>query len=124
MVAAVPDKSPASYLILPQQKMIADTRHPACSSAASQPAHGAAGTRLTRASKQDAVVRSRGSSLLDDPARAGIDDDLAAPRSAAERLEHFLPRLRRRVSFVMAGLVQARPGHPRRSPGQSPGMTT
>ena len=34
--------------------------------------------------RQGAVVRSRASAPLDDPARAGIHDDVVTPRSAAD----------------------------------------
>ena len=50
---------------------------------ANKPAHGAAGARLACSSRQGAVVRSRPSSSLDDPARARIHDNLVTPRSAA-----------------------------------------
>jgi hypothetical protein len=43
-----------------------------------------AGARLACGSRQGAVVRSRASSSLDDPARAGIHDDLVTPRSSAD----------------------------------------
>jgi DeoR/GlpR family transcriptional regulator of sugar metabolism len=36
------------------------------------------------AGRQGAVVRPRASASLDDPARAGIHDDIVTPRSAAE----------------------------------------
>ena len=49
-----------------------------------QPAHRAAGARLACGSRQGAVVRSRAGAPLDDPARAGIHDNLVTPRSAAE----------------------------------------
>ena len=39
---------------------------------------------LACGSRQGAVVRSRASASLDDPARAGIPDNLVTPRSAAE----------------------------------------
>src|SRR2546426_826238 len=50
----------------------------------SQPAHRAAGTRLAGGSRQGAVVWSRASSSFDDPAPAGIPDDLVTPRSSAD----------------------------------------
>jgi len=51
-----------------------------------QPAYRAAGTRLACGCRQGAVVWSRASASLDDPARAGIHDDLVTPRSTAEWL--------------------------------------
>ena len=51
-----------------------------------QPAHGAAGARAACGGRQGAVVRPRARASLDDPARAGIHDDLVTPRSPAERL--------------------------------------
>ena len=48
-----------------------------------QPAHRAAGARLAGGSRQGAVVRPRAGAPLDDPARAGIHDDLVTPRPAA-----------------------------------------
>jgi hypothetical protein len=50
----------------------------------SQPAHRAAGARFACGSRQGAVVRSRASASLDDPARAGIPDNLVTPRSTTE----------------------------------------
>ena len=52
--------------------------------AGNEPAHRAAGARLACGGRQGAVVRSRASASLDDPARAGIHDDLVTPRSAAD----------------------------------------
>ena len=49
-----------------------------------QPAHRAAGPRRACGGRQGAVVRPRPSAPLDDPARAGIHDDLVTPGSAAE----------------------------------------
>jgi tetratricopeptide (TPR) repeat protein len=49
-----------------------------------QPAHRAAGARFACGSRQGAVVRSRASASLDDPARAGIPDNLVTPRSPTE----------------------------------------
>ena len=51
-----------------------------------QPAHRAAGARRAGGGGQGAVVRSRAGAPLDDPARAGIPDNLVTPRSAAERV--------------------------------------
>jgi hypothetical protein len=48
--------------------------------------HRAAGARLTCGGRQGAVVRSRASAPLADPARARIPDRLVTPRAAAERL--------------------------------------
>ena len=45
-----------------------------------QPAHRAAGARVACGGRQGAVVRSRASASLDDPARAGIPDNLVTPR--------------------------------------------
>ena len=50
----------------------------------SEPAHRAAGARSACGGRQGAVVRSRASASLDDPARAGIPDNLVTPRSATE----------------------------------------
>ena len=50
----------------------------------SQPAHRAAGARLACGSRQGAVVRPRAGASLDDPAGAGIPDNLVTPRPAAE----------------------------------------
>ncbi len=50
----------------------------------SQPAHRAAGARVACGSRQGAVVWSRTSASLADPARAGIHDDIVTPRSAAK----------------------------------------
>ena len=47
-------------------------------------AHRAARARLACGSRQGAVVRPRPGSPLDDPAGAGIHDDLVTPRSAAD----------------------------------------
>ena len=52
--------------------------------AGNEPAHRAAGARLAGGGRQGAVVRSRASSPLDDPARAGIHDDVVTPRSSAD----------------------------------------
>ena len=53
----------------------------------SQPAHRATGTGHACGSRQGAVNWSRARSSLDDPAGAGICDDLVTPRSTTERLE-------------------------------------
>ena len=50
----------------------------------SEPAHRAAGARRAGGGGQGAVVRPRAGAPLDDPARAGIHDDLVTPRSAAD----------------------------------------
>jgi len=55
-----------------------------CACAWNEPAHRAAGARRACGKRQGAGVRSRASSSLDDPARAGIHDDLVTPRSAAD----------------------------------------
>src|SRR5215510_14178211 len=52
----------------------------------SQPAHRAAGARFACGCRQGAVVRSRPGASLDNPARAGIPDNLVTPRSPAQRL--------------------------------------
>ncbi len=51
-----------------------------------QRAHGAAGARTACGNRQSAVVRSRACASLDDPAAAGIHDNLVTPRPAAGRL--------------------------------------
>jgi hypothetical protein len=48
-----------------------------------QPAHRAAGTRPACGSRQGAVVWSRASTSLDDPAGVGIHDDVVTPRATA-----------------------------------------
>ena len=68
---------------LPRRRRIVVELGP-CACARNEPAHRAAGARLACGSRQGAVVRSRASSSLDDPARAGIHDDLVTPRSSAE----------------------------------------
>ena len=49
-----------------------------------QPAHRAAGARRARGGRQGAVGRARAGAPLDDPAGAGIHDDLVTPRSPAD----------------------------------------
>ena len=49
-----------------------------------QPAHRAAGARFACRGRKSAIVRSRASASLDDPAGTGVPDNLVTPRSAAE----------------------------------------
>ena len=49
-----------------------------------QPTHGPAGARRASGGRQSAVVRSRPGAALDDPAAAGIHDDLVTPGAAAQ----------------------------------------
>ena len=49
-----------------------------------QPAHRAEGARFTCGSRQGAVVRSRASASLDNPAHAGIPDNFVTPRSLTD----------------------------------------
>ena len=49
-----------------------------------EPAHRAAGARFACRSRKGAIVRSWAGASLDDPAGAGVPDNLVTPRSAAE----------------------------------------
>jgi hypothetical protein len=58
-----------------------------------QSAHRAARTRRAWRGGQGAIIRSRARASLDDPAGAGLPDNLVTPGSAPERLELFPFRL-------------------------------
>jgi hypothetical protein len=80
---------------LPRRRgIVAELGPGAC--AWNEPAHRTAGARLACSSTQGAVVRSRASSSLDDPARAGIHDDLVTPRSSADWLRWTHESINRR----------------------------